>query len=112
MLYYAVAKCVQDGLARPFTAWTMDDSWTRQLPDFLITDFRSAFKHSMRGRLFRGEFELTDIAEWEGSDIREALVVLHTACRYWDSQGGWCCGEVRMAITNPPAAMVPGLAVN
>ncbi|MEY9992097.1 hypothetical protein ABIE67_004129 [Streptomyces sp. V4I8] len=102
MLYYTVAVAVREKLVAPFSGWTMDDYWTRQLANFLITDFRSAFKHEMRGRVFRGEIEFADIAEWDGSDIRDPLVVLRTKCRYWDEYGGACQGEVRIAITDPP----------
>ncbi|UQU63852.1 FcoT family thioesterase [Couchioplanes caeruleus] len=104
MLYYTVAKTVQERLAQPFARWTMDDYWSRQLADFLITDFRSSFKRAMSGRFFHGALEITDIAEWAGSDLRDALVVLRTTCRYWDERGGASAGEVRVAITNPPAA--------
>ncbi|MFK4106595.1 FcoT family thioesterase [Streptomyces sp. NPDC019531] len=102
MLYYGVAKAVQEKLVPPFSGWTMDDYWNRQLANFLITDFRSTFKRSMRGRVFHGEIEFADIVEWEGSDIRDPLLALRTLCRYWDEYGGGCHGEVRIAITDPP----------
>jgi hypothetical protein len=87
MLYYVVAKSVKDGLMQPFTEWTMDDYWQRQLADFLITDFHSTFKRPMRGGRFFGEIGVVNVLEWEGSDIRQPLVVVHTVCRYWDVQG-------------------------
>jgi hypothetical protein len=102
MLYYTVAKSVQEQLVRPFSNWTMDDYWARQLADFLITDFRSTFKRQMQGRRFRGEIEIASVQEWEGSDLRPAMVVLQTVCRYWDDHGGESRGEVRIAITNVP----------
>jgi hypothetical protein len=102
MAYFMVAKSVQEKLFRPFSAWSIEDFWTRQLGDILITDFRSAFRVQMRGRLFRGELELTDAIEWDGTDIRDPLVVLRTRCRYWDETGGDCHGEVSAAITDPP----------
>lgn len=102
MLYYAVAMSVQEKLIEPFCDWTMDDYWQRQLADFLITDFRSTFKRPMRGRGFRGQLEIAEVVEWEESDLRPALIVLQTVCRYWDEHGGESRGEVRIAITNPP----------
>ncbi|MGW5445359.1 FcoT family thioesterase [Streptomyces asiaticus] len=101
MLYYLIAKAVRERLLEPFSQWSMEDYWERQLGDFLITDFRSMFKRSMRGRRFSGEIEVLDVVEWAGSDVRDALLVIHTACRYWDESGGNCQGEVQIAITNP-----------
>jgi hypothetical protein len=103
MLYYTVAMAVQEKIVKPFSGWTMEDYWQRQLADFLITDFRSTFKRQMRGRRFRGEIEIANVLEWEGNDLRPALIVLPTVCRYWDDHGGEARGEVRIAITNPPA---------
>ncbi|MFG2337331.1 FcoT family thioesterase [Streptomyces yangpuensis] len=105
MLYYVIAKSVQDGLLESFAHWSMEDYWQRQLADFLITDFRSTFKRAMRGRHFSGEIQILDVVEWEGSDIREPLLVVHTACRYWDASGGNCHGEVKIAITHPTTAV-------
>jgi hypothetical protein len=102
MLYYTVAKSVKEQIVKPFSDWTMQDFWQRQLADFLITDFRSTFKRQMRGRRFRGEIEIPSALEWEGSDLRPALIVLPTVCRYWDDHGGDSRGEVKIAITNPP----------
>jgi hypothetical protein len=102
MLYYTVAKAVRERIAEPFSGWSEEDFWDRQLKDFLITDFRSAFRSAMRGRRFEGELEITDVAQWEGSDIRDPLLVIRTACRYWDETGGDCRGEVTIAVTNPP----------
>lgn len=102
MAYYVIAKSVKERLMRPFSQWSMDDFWHRQLNDILITDFRSAFRTQMRGRLFQGEIDVVDIAAWDGSDVRDPLVVLRTKCRYWDEHGGDSRGEVSAAITNPP----------
>src|SRR5436190_2142709 len=102
MMYYAVAKSVQEKVMKPFSDWTMDDYWARQLADFLITDFRSTFKRPMRGRRFEGEIEIANVLEWEASDLRPALIVLPTVCRYLDDHGGESRGEIRIAITNPP----------
>ncbi|WEH36338.1 FcoT family thioesterase [Streptomyces sp. AM 4-1-1] len=107
MLYYTVAKVVQERLVEPLSAWTMEDYWARQLADFLITDFRSSFKRAMRGGRFSGDITLLDVVEWEGDDLREPLLVLHTSCRYWDENGGNCHGDVRVAITHPTTHQTP-----
>ncbi|MEU8251682.1 FcoT family thioesterase [Nonomuraea sp. NPDC048916] len=102
MAYYLVAKSIKEKLIEPFSRWTMDDFWTRQLGEILITDFRSAFRTAMRGRHFQGELSLVDVGEWDGNDIRDPLVVIRTTCRYWDEFGGDSRGEVTAAIVNPP----------
>jgi hypothetical protein len=102
MAYYLIAKSVKEGLMRPFSQWSMGDFWQRQLNDILITDFRSAFRTPMRGRFFRGEVEISEVVAWEGTDIRDPLVVVRTQCRYWDEHGGDSHGEITAAITNPP----------
>jgi hypothetical protein len=104
MAYYLVAKSVKERLISPFSEWSLDDFWARQLGDILITDFRSAFRSQMRGRFFHGELELTEVISWEASDIRDPLVVVRSSCRYWDEFGGDSHGEVSVAITNPPTA--------
>jgi hypothetical protein len=101
MMYYVIAKAVKERLLEPLSSWSMDDYWSRQLADFLITDFRSAFRRAMRNGKFSGEIQILDLTEWEGDDLHEALLVAQTSCRYWDENGGNCHGEVRIAITNP-----------
>ncbi|MEV5975207.1 FcoT family thioesterase [Streptomyces sp. NPDC051921] len=103
MAYFLIAKSVKEGLVHPFSDWSLEDFWNRQLGDILITDFSSHFRVQMRGRFFRGEMEIVEIVAWEGSDIRDPLVVVRTKCRYWDEHGGDAHGEISVAITNPPA---------
>ncbi len=111
MLYFLLAKMVKESLVGPFSAWSMEDFWARQLPDVLITDFRSAFRTPMAGGRFRGFLEITEITEWERNDLRDALIVLRTECGYSDDRHGDCDGEVTVAITNPPVGdRAPGPA--
>lgn len=102
MAYYLMAKSVKESLVEPFSRWTLDQFWTRQLADVFITDFKSTFRKAMRGRRFKGEIEIVDIAEWDANDLREALVILRTRCHYADEHGGESHGEVTAAVTNPP----------
>jgi hypothetical protein len=99
MMYYAVAKSVQEKLMEPFSAWTVDEYWKRQLADFLITDFRSTFKRPLDARQFSGEMVVTDVVRWEASELRPALTVLRTTCRYYDGDRGNCHGAVEVAVT-------------
>jgi acyl carrier protein len=101
MLYYVLAEAIRSGLLTSFRTWTLEDYWRRQLPDVLITDFRSAFKRQMSGRRFSAELEVDSVAEWRGNDLYGPLIVLHTSCRFWDEQGGNCYAEVKIAVTSP-----------
>lgn len=102
LAYCAIAKLIADGSSRTFRDWTLDDFWSRQLPNILIIDFRSTFRRAMSGQIFAGELEVVNIAERERSGNVPPLIFLDTVCRYWDAGGGYCHGEVKLAITNPP----------
>lgn len=104
LAYYLIAKSVKEGLLRVFDGWELDDFWRLQLPNILITDFRSSFKRQMRGRRFSGSVTLTDLLKLEKSERWNPLVVLRTTCRFWDGTGGNCRGEVKLAITDPVAS--------
>jgi hypothetical protein len=102
LAYYAIAKLIADGSTQVFGDWTLDDFWSRQLPNILIINFRSTFRRAMRGQVFSGELEIVNIAERERSETLPPLIFLDTVCRYWDASGGYCHGEVKAAITNLP----------
>lgn len=68
LAYYPIAKSVQEALLPAMRHWTIEDFWRLQLPDILITDFRSTFKRKMRGKPFSGSVSLTDIARVGKSD--------------------------------------------
>ncbi|MFF3919408.1 FcoT family thioesterase [Streptomyces sp. NPDC001852] len=102
MAYYVLAKTVQGRLTAPFDRWDMDDFRQRQLPSILITDFRSRFRRPVNGRRFSGEFSLTGVTERTGADGRRPLILVESACRYWDDAEGRADGTVRLAIVDPP----------
>ncbi len=101
LAYYLIAKSVQDGLVPAFREWTLDDFWHRQLPNILITDFRSTFKRQMHGRRFSGSVTLTNVRRLEKSMRWNPLILLYTSCQFWDSMGGVSGGDVKIAITDP-----------
>lgn len=104
MLYYLVAKSVKERLVPALADWTMDDFWTRQLGDIYIAGYESVFQRPMRGReLFHGEIELHRVKRRGAVPGRQPLIWLETTCRYWEDGGGHCAGQIRIAITNPPA---------
>ncbi len=101
LIYYLIAKSVQEDLLPALQGWTLDDFWRSQLPDIMITDFSSRFKRKMRGRKFSGSVSLADVVRLDQSAWWKPLIVLHTSCRFWDEPGGLSVGKVTIAITNP-----------
>lgn len=101
LIYYLIAKSVQEGLLPALRDWTLDDFWRSQLPDILITDFSSRFKRTMRGKRFSGSVSLIDVERHDESAWWKPLIVLHTSCRFWDEPGGLSVGKVTIAIKNP-----------
>jgi FcoT-like thioesterase domain len=110
LAYYAIARLIADGSMEIFDGWTLDDFWSRQLPDVLIVDFRSTFRRAMRARLFAGELEIVNIAGRNPGGGVPPLIFLDTVCRYWDAGGGYCHGEVKLAIADPPVPPRLGMA--
>jgi hypothetical protein len=101
LIYYLIAKSVQEGLLPVLRDWTLDDFWRSQLPDILITNFSSSFKRKMRGKKFFGSVSLADVERLDESAWWKAQIVLRTSCRFWDEPGGLAVGKVTIAITNP-----------
>jgi hypothetical protein len=102
LFYYAIARLISDDSMPLFRGWTLDDFWSRQLPDILIIDFHSTFRRAMRGQTFTGELEIVGITERKRGEGMSPLILIDTVCRYWDADGGYCHGEIKMGITNPP----------
>nr|AZF85936.1 FcoT-like thioesterase domain-containing protein [Catenulispora sp.] len=102
MLYFTVATLIDEQAPGPFQHWTLEDFWVRQLPQFFLTDFRSRFRRSMRGRAFDGEIRLTRVIQRGRSDVWPALLMLSTDCRFWDAEGPAADGEAKVVILDPP----------
>ena len=101
LIYYLIAKSVQEGLLPELRSWTLDDFWRSQLPDILITNFSSSFKRKMRGKRFFGSLSVADVVRLDKSAWWRSQIVLRTSCRFWDEPGGLSVGKVTIAITNP-----------
>ncbi|MER7780058.1 FcoT family thioesterase [Streptomyces sp. NPDC096191] len=101
MMYYLVAKSVQERLLAGLEAWTLDDFWRHQLPDILIARFASNFRRPVNPRDFTGEMvfrSVTRRAPGGGSPFLHA----QTAFRCQDARGGRCDGEATLAFVNIP----------
>ncbi|WP_329388642.1 (2E)-enoyl-ACP glycyltransferase [Streptomyces sp. NBC_01716] len=101
MMYYLVAKSVQERLLEPLSSWTLEDYWTRQLPDILIARFSSNFRRPVNPRSFSGEMEFTAVSPRRPAG-GSPLLVAETAFRYRDGDGGRCDGEAVLAFVNLP----------
>ncbi|MFJ8104838.1 FcoT family thioesterase [Streptomyces sp. NPDC096132] len=101
MMYYLVAKSVQERLGTGFASWTLDDFFEHQLPDILIARFSSTFRRPVDPRAFLGEMEFRSVtrrAPAGGAPFLHA----ETAFRYWDAGSGRCDGEATLAFVNVP----------
>ncbi|MFE9680389.1 FcoT family thioesterase [Streptomyces sp. NPDC006285] len=101
MMYYLVAKSVQEGLLTEFASWTMDDFWRHQLPDILIGRFTVAFRQPVDPRAFSGELEFRDVRR-RATSGGSSFLYADTAFRYRDADAGRCDGEATLAFVNVP----------
>ncbi|MFD9433472.1 FcoT family thioesterase [Streptomyces sp. NPDC060002] len=101
MMYFLVAKCVQEGLGAGFESWTLDDFFERQLPDILIARFAANFRRPIDSRAFSGEMEFRSVTRRVPA---AGLPFLHaeTAYRYRDAGSGRCDGVATLAFVNLP----------
>jgi FcoT-like thioesterase domain len=107
MVYYAIAKTVQNGLLPSLAGWTLEDFWRKQLPDILITRFESCFRKPVQPRRFHGEVTLSRARYGGGAT---PMLLLRTTCRFWDDDGGHCDGNIVLALLNVPrpGVVAPG----
>jgi hypothetical protein len=98
MLYYLIAKCVQERLTTIFGRWTLDDYWARQLADILIARYRITFRSPINARHFFGEIFFARIVERRLSANGGPVIWIDAEFAYWDNDGGRCEGEAKVAI--------------
>lgn len=99
LMYYLIAKCVQQQAIPALATWTMEDYWAKQLPDMLIANFRSSFRRPIDSSAFSGE---VSFAEFTERNVRRPIQLVDMPWRFWDANGGRAEGEVRMALVEPP----------
>ena len=103
LMYYLIAKCVQEGVVEEFDDWTMEDYWAKQLPDILIARFESQFKRPIDSADFSGEVSFGGFTRTNRS---RPVQIVDMPWRFWDTAGGYAQGEVRMALVDPPGMTV------
>ncbi|UED87276.1 FcoT family thioesterase [Streptomyces profundus] len=99
MIYFIMAKSLQERVLGVFSSWDMDTFWRRQLPDMFIVDFSSSFRRPMRGREFWGELDIVRATRRDGGN--GPLVFLDTLCRFGEAAAPACRGKVRLALREP-----------
>ncbi|MEU9731614.1 FcoT family thioesterase [Streptomyces sp. NPDC048002] len=99
MMYYLVAKSVQEKLLTGFEDWTVDDFWRHQLPDILIARFASQFRRPVNPPAFQGEMEFTSVTRRAPAGA-DPFLHARTVHRFWDADGGRCDGEATLAFVN------------
>lgn len=103
LMYYLIAKVVQEQALPEFEDWTMEDYWAKQLPDILIARFQSDFKRPIDSSDFTGE---VSFAEFRRTNRSRPVQVVEMPWKFWDDNGGFAQGEVRMALVDPPGMTV------
>lgn len=99
MMYYLVAKSVQEKLLTGFEDWTPDDFWQYQLPDILIARFASRFRRPVNPRDSSGEMEFRSVTR-RAPGGGDPFLHAQTVHRYGDSGSGRCDGEATLAFVD------------
>lgn len=99
LMYFTLAVTVRDRLRPALSHWSMDDYFTRQLPNVLIHRVSSTFSRPIDPRGFTGEFVLHDVCE---DKIDRQMLVLPTTVRFADPHGGRSHGDVGLVLTEVP----------
>lgn len=107
LMYYLIAKCVQERALPEFDDWTMEDYWAKQLPDILIAGFRSDFKRPIDSSSFTGE---VSFAEFARTNRSRPVQLVDMPWTFQDDKGGFARGEVRMALVDPPGMSLRDVA--
>jgi hypothetical protein len=94
LTYCLLAKCIDENVLAPFAGWSLHEFSRRQLADFLIARFFSAFHRPLQGGSFDGSVEITKVA------IRRDATFLRTVCRFEDDAGGRADGGATIAVLN------------
>jgi FcoT-like thioesterase domain len=107
LMYYLIAKVVQENVVPEFEDWTMTDYWAKQLPDILIARFESDFKRPIDSADFHGA---VSFAEFRRTNRSRPVQIVEMPWRFWDDNGGQAQGQVRMALVDPPGMSIADAA--
>jgi hypothetical protein len=94
LTYCLLAKCIEDGALEVFDGWTLAEFSRRQLSDYLIARFFSAFHKPLTAATFHGEVEIAQVA------VRRDATFMKTTCRFSDDAGGRAAGGATIVVVN------------
>ncbi|MEC4812890.1 MAG: FcoT family thioesterase [Scytonema sp. PMC 1069.18] len=94
LFYILIAYLVKNNLLDVMKNWNLKTYKRRQLNDFLIVNFSSAFKKPINSRKFQGTLSINRCS------TRSNLIILKTSCAFYDDNGGWSEGDVTIAVLN------------
>jgi hypothetical protein len=92
LTYCLLAKCIEDKALDVFDGWTLAEFSRRQLSNYLIARFSSAFHKPILAGEFQGEVEIAHVA------VRRGVTFMKTICRFSDEGGGRAEGGATIAI--------------
>lgn len=94
LAYFLLAKCIEDQSLAVLAGWTLADFSRRQLSNYLIARFASAFHKPLTATTLRGEVEIARVS------VRRDAVFMKTVCRFSDASGGHADGGATIVILN------------
>ena len=98
LTYCLLAKCIEDKALDVFSGWTLPEFSRRQLSDYLIAKFSSAFHKPILAGQFEGEVEIVNVV------VRRGVTFMKTICRFSDREGGRAEGGATIAIVSSAPA--------
>jgi hypothetical protein len=92
LTYCLLAQCIEDRALQMFDGWTLAEFSRRQLSNYLIARFFSAFHKPITAPRFHGEVEIVQVA------ARDRTTYMKTVCRFTDAEGGRADGGATIVI--------------
>lgn len=94
LVYVLLGYCVEKQLFAELAEFDLDSYFRRQLPDILIVNFSSAFKRPIHSLSFSADLVIKRFIK------RRELLMIKTACRFYDAHNGYADGDITLAIVN------------
>lgn len=94
LVYVLLGHCIEQGLCPELGEFDLESYFRRQLPDILIVNFASTFKRPIHSPAFQAELVIRRFVR------RGELMMIKTACWFYDGRGGRAEGEVTLAIVD------------
>jgi hypothetical protein len=99
LLYFLLAYSIRDRLVPQLAHWTMEDYWTRQLPDVLIHRQSIRYRRPIASHGFSAVLRLDEVDE---KALGRSMLRLATSVTFTDAGGGLAEGAVQIVLVNVP----------